>query len=242
MSIFGELERFLSEDLYPYRWPLSIAAAVFVAVSLVVAYRLGAHRRLAEHWKLSAAIGVPAVVVFGVVAWALLSPLWERSTLIEESPLTVANVTPTANIGATGSPSATPTVTATAPTDAPPVTETVEPAAFEARVVASGEWQGADDFHFARGQALIIETEPGVYVLRVENFSVRNGPDLFVYLSTSADGYGEGGINLGGLKATDGAFNYEIPAGTDISQFRSAIVWCDAFDVLFGTAAFGPLM
>lgn len=40
------------------------------------------------------------------------------------------------------------------------------------------------------------------------------------------------------MKATDGAFNYEIPPGTDVSQFKSAIVWCKAFSVLFAAAPF----
>jgi hypothetical protein len=65
---------------------------------------------------------------------------------------------------------------------------------------------------------------------------VRNGPDLFVYLSPNEDGYADGAVNLGELKATDGAFNYDVPAGVDVSQFRSAIVWCKRFSVLFAVA------
>lgn len=38
------------------------------------------------------------------------------------------------------------------------------------------------------------------------------------------------------LKATDGAFNYLIPPGTDISAYRSAIVWCRQFAMLFASA------
>ena len=41
---------------------------------------------------------------------------------------------------------------------------------------------------------------------------------------------------LGALKASDGSFNYEVPAGADIGQFKSAVVWCRAFSVLFATA------
>ena len=96
-------------------------------------------------------------------------------------------------------------------------------------------FQGADEFHFGSGQALLVETAPGMYTLRFEGFSVRNGPDLFVYLSP-ADGYAAGALELGALKASDGSFNYEIPAGTDIGQFKSAVVWCRAFSVLFATA------
>jgi len=38
------------------------------------------------------------------------------------------------------------------------------------------------------------------------------------------------------LKATDGAFNYEIPAGVELEHLRYAMVWCDAFAVLFASA------
>ena len=123
-------------------------------------------------------------------------------------------------------------------TPTPTAEATAAPAESEAELVAFGTWSGADDFHFARGEALIIETEPGKYILRVENFSVRNGPDLFVYLSPDEDDFADGAINLGELKATDGAFNYEIPDDVDVAQFKSAIVWCKQFSVLFG---FAPL-
>ena len=86
------------------------------------------------------------------------------------------------------------------------------------------------------GAALIIETGPGVYVLRFEHFSVQNGPGLFVYLSTNPDGYGEGSYNMGQLKATDGSFNYDIPPGVDPWSYASVIIWCEPFAVLFATA------
>ena len=57
-----------------------------------------------------------------------------------------------------------------------------------------------------------------------------------MYLSPDPDGYADGAINLGDLTATDGAFNYTIPPGTDISQFESAVVWCKRFSVEFGSA------
>ncbi len=93
---------------------------------------------------------------------------------------------------------------------------------------------GADDFHFGHGDALLIQTGPSTYVLRFESFSVRNGPDLYVYLSEDANGGGvRESLNLGKLKATDGAFNYEIPASVDVSKIKSAVVWCKQFAVLF---------
>ena len=81
-----------------------------------------------------------------------------------------------------------------------------------------------------------IETAPGRYTLRFEEFSVRNGPDLYVYLSPDAAGYADGALELGTLKATDGAFGYELPEGTDPSDFGSAVIWCKQFAVLFAVA------
>ncbi len=100
----------------------------------------------------------------------------------------------------------------------------------------SGRLSGADEFHFASGEVLLIETAADTYVLRFERISVRNGPDLFVYLSPSPDGYADDAIELGKLKASDGSFNYEVPAGTDISRFKSAVIWCRAFSVQFAAA------
>ncbi len=115
---------------------------------------------------------------------------------------------------------------------------TVEPVqdVFTPRLISSGPLSGADEFHFASGTALLIETEPGVYVLRLEEFSVRNGPDLFVYLAASADYLNDAAINLGDLRATDGSINYDVPPGTDISQFQGVVIWCRAFAVFFGSA------
>jgi hypothetical protein len=150
--------------------------------------------------------------------------LWERSFLEEESPLAAAPV-------------ATPASTVEAMSGGGTSEGGAQMAAFMASTAYSGMFRGADDFHFGRGDALIIETEPGKYVLRFENFSVRNGPDLYVYLSEDPNGKDvKEVLNLGRLKATDGAFNYEIPSGVDVSKIKSAIVWCKQFSTLFAHA------
>ena len=270
MDIAGDLERFLSEDLYPYRYPLTIGFAVAFIAALAVAHRLGWHIIAWRHRLITG----PALVILLVVSIPLgdyfLSPLWERNTVCEASPIAGAGSgsdrcddvalasanSPTAtaqDIDSGGAPTATvtdaptdaptktddPATQATA-TEAPPAATGAPASAFEARVVRQGEFEGADDFHFGNGTALLIENEPGVYVLRLEEFSVRNGPDLFVYLSPHSGGYDDAAINLGQLKGTDGAFNYDIPPGTDLNQFQSAIIWCKAFSVLFAAAPFGP--
>ena len=45
-------------------------------------------------------------------------------------------------------------------------------------------------------------------------------------------------LELGRLKATDGSFNYALPAGTDPSDFASALIWCKQFAHLFAVAPF----
>ena len=212
MSIFGALERFLSETAYPYRVPLTVAAVTLLVALVVVMARSGLVARIARAARrrpLPATVGAFLVLsAAGVGGNYLLSPLWTRASLNEALPV-AADASPSSS-GATRESTT--------------------------KVIRQGEWRGADDFHFARGTARVIEVAPGEHVLRVEHFSVRNGPDLFVILSPRADGYADGGVNLGRLKATDGAFNYAIPAGTDLSAVKSVIIWCDQFDVLFGTA------
>ena len=128
---------------------------------------------------------------------------------------------------------ATPEVVAT---PAPTAAATADPTPFAPTTVASGSFSGTDEFHFGHGTASIIEVEPGRFHLRLEDFSVRNGPDLFVLLSPSSDGYHEDSLELGRLKATDGSFGYDLPAGSDPSTFRSALIWCKQFSHLFALA------
>jgi hypothetical protein len=188
---------------------------------------MGVHRLVGRKPLPSAAVGIPLVIVAVVAGNYLLSPLWERSFLEEDSPLAVS------------APVESPAASQGSSSPAAPVANTggQGTAAFVASTTYSGMFRGADDFHFGRGDALIIETEPGKYVLRFENFSVRNGPDLYVYLSEDPNGGKVSEmLNLGKLKATDGAFNYEIPSNIDVSKIKSAVVWCKQFSVLFAHA------
>ncbi|MBA2556401.1 MAG: DM13 domain-containing protein [Chloroflexi bacterium] len=107
-------------------------------------------------------------------------------------------------------------------------------------VLLTGEFQGADEFHFGRGTVSVLEQEDGGHMLRFEDFSVLNGPDLHVYLSSSADGYTADAMDLGKLKATDGSFHYELPGGTDPDGVASVVIWCVPFGVQFAHAPLAP--
>ena len=233
MTIFGELERLLA-DLYPYRVPLTLAGLVVAAAIVTLIVRRGWHRPLVG-WvdrNRLAATGLTAVFMLVMLptGYYLASPLWERTTLVEASPLDAIVAAEPESTSSTGG------VSGGDSTPAPAVTAEASSGGGGARLVSEGSFDGADDFHFADGQALIVETAPGQFVLRFEDFSIRNGPDLFVYLSSDPGRPSDDAVKLGGLKATDGAFNYEVPAGTDVESLRYAMVWCDRFGVLFATA------
>jgi hypothetical protein len=228
LTIFGELERVLA-DLYPYRYLLTAVAALAVAGVAYLLMRRGFLRFVWNHRLASAVVGIPILILGVVLGTYLLSPLWERSHLVEESPLAMIT---SADAAMPSSPSST---------SAAPSSQAASLSGFQPRATHGGMFKGADDFHFGRGDASLIAVAPGKTVVRFENFSVRNGPDLYVYLSTH-----EGArrvdqmLNLGRLKATDGAFNYDIPAGVDLSTIRSVIVWCKQFGVLFAEAPLLP--
>lgn len=105
-----------------------------------------------------------------------------------------------------------------------------------ATIVAQGSFRGADEFHFGRGTVALVAAPSGESVLRLESFSVRNGPDLHVYLSPDPAGYAGEVLDLGPLQATDGSFNVPIPAGVDLERYQSVLIWCDPFAVLFAVA------
>jgi hypothetical protein len=98
-----------------------------------------------------------------------------------------------------------------------------------------GNFVGSGDgFHKAEGVAKVINLEDGRTLLRLENLKATNGPDLYVYLSTSKDASDI--VNLGRLKGNMGNQNYEIPQGTDLTKYDTVLIWCKAFSVLFGSA------
>ena len=90
---------------------------------------------------------------------------------------------------------------------------------------------------------MVLALADGRRFLRLEQLATSDGPDLHVWLTDRPSG-GEWGsyddgryVRLGELKANRGNQNYEIPAGARLEGLTSVVVWCDRFDVAFGTAA-----
>ena len=106
--------------------------------------------------------------------------------------------------------------------------------AMEPSVVASGLFAGADDFHKAAGTARLLKIGDR-YILRFEeDFSITNGPDLFVYFGNN-DVYDKD-TRIAALKGNIGSQNYEVPVDIDPLQYSEVWIWCRAFSVPFEKA------
>lgn len=83
------------------------------------------------------------------------------------------------------------------------------------------------------GTAKIITTD-GNSSLVLDQFSTNNGPDLHVYLSKQATP--KDFIDLGSLKSIRGTQVYEINEKSDLTEYKYALIHCQQFNHLFGSA------
>lgn len=158
-------------------------------------------------------VGICLVVV-GVGYW-FLSPLWRTERVDESLPETV----PLASSG-----------------DSSAVLQDQSPKSADATTeLFTGSFVGFDRLHQGSGTAKIIQVGEKTYVRFESDFTVSNGPDLFV--GFGKDGKYISGSEVGALKGNVGAQNYELPGSFDITRFNEVYVWCRAFSVPFTKAS-----
>ena len=92
-DFFGNLER-LAADLYPYRFPIGLVILIIVAAVVYYAYRRGLHLWAWQRRLWVTIIGVPVLVLLGIFAWDLGSPLFINVTVEEEFPFAYAAEVP----------------------------------------------------------------------------------------------------------------------------------------------------
>lgn len=102
-------------------------------------------------------------------------------------------------------------------------------------VVAEGTFVDGEPGHHNSGKARVL-TDGASHIVRFEDFSVTNGPDIHVFLAKGPR-VAAGDLDLGSVKATEGSSNYVVPAGVDPTAFRYVVIWCVPFSVQFGYAA-----
>lgn len=205
------------------------AAALYVVavaaswLTMVSPERLDAAspRRHPRAWMAGGACAAGALAVLGATGYWLARPLVDRGAVADEAlAFAVAGETRAADVGSASGAGA----------------------ARRTKVVAQGDLRGADTFHFGSGRVRLLRAPDGMLLLllRFEQYEVRDGPDLFVYLTPDPDGdvSASGAVNLGMVRATRGSVNYEVPAHVDAARFRSAVIWCKSFAVTFAVARF----
>ncbi len=96
----------------------------------------------------------------------------------------------------------------------------------------------SDPIHYGKGD---VSVYPGLVFLH-ENFEVGPGPAFHVYLVPKAsvrsadDVTGAMFIDLGPLRAFKGSQRYAVPAGVDLANYPSVVIWCRQFSVLISPA------
>jgi hypothetical protein len=96
----------------------------------------------------------------------------------------------------------------------------------------------SDPIHWGKGSVTVRQDS----VFLGPDFEVGPGPKFHVYLvpraqlRSSGDLSGQMFIDLGRLRAFKGSQRYMIPAGLDLANFQSVIIWCERFSVLISPA------
>lgn len=109
---------------------------------------------------------------------------------------------------------------------------------------ASGTFARIDAVRWAQGTVNIYRQADNSLVMRFEGFSMLNGPDLRVYLSSAEEPatFAEMGsednepIEVQPLKASDGSQNYNLPSSVDMSTVRSVVIYSPTVDYVYSYA------
>src|SRR5579862_1384052 len=111
-----------------------------------------------------------------------------------------------------------------------------------AKTLETGIFHGK--VHQTSGRATVYKEADGKLVLRLTNFKTSNGPDVHVILVAVKDAEddanflknGTARVDLGKLKGNEGDQNYDVPAGTDLTKYKTVSIYCERFNANFGAA------
>lgn len=207
-------------DTRPPSRPRSRKRAVLATVAVLVVVGVAIGLALFQPWRL---------VTRSTVDEAL--PVAAQSQVMTSAPAAATQVA-SAEAAAPAEPEP-----AAVPAEAPPLAS----APTGPVVLAAGTF--VDGEHPTSGTASVLQLPDGSRFVRLEGFSTSDGPDVHVWITDQEAGgdfgkYDDGRyLELGDLKGTDGNQNYAIPADADVTGLTSVVIWCDRFNVAFGTAA-----
>ncbi len=93
------------------------------------------------------------------------------------------------------------------------------------------------------GNLSIEQADGKNYIVLADNFKARKGPDLKIFLSPqSIDSVNgktavKGSVLVPNLKEIKGGQRYQIPGELDISKYKSLLIHCEKYTVLWGGGA-----
>jgi hypothetical protein len=100
----------------------------------------------------------------------------------------------------------------------------------------------SDPIHYGSGKVSVYERA----VFLEPDFKVGPGPAYHVYLvpkasiRASSDVVDTMYVDLGALRAFEGSQRYPIPAGVNLADYPSVVIWCERFSVLISPADLMP--
>ena len=115
----------------------------------------------------------------------------------------------------------------------------------KAKLVATGTFIHAnpsDPVHYGKGKVSVYQRA----VFLEPDFEVGPGPAFHVYLVPQANVRDAAAVkdamvvDLGGLRSFKGSQRYPIPAGVDLKNYPSVVIWCERFSVLISPADLTP--
>ena len=108
------------------------------------------------------------------------------------------------------------------------------------KVLSSGNWSKKT---YAAGGNWTLFSENGVTTVSLDSgFSTRKAPDLKIFLSPLSPGElsgrnaTQGSLLISPLKSNSGAQSYTVPAGTDLSRYKTILIHCEAFSKLWSVS------
>jgi hypothetical protein len=118
-------------------------------------------------------------------------------------------------------------------------------------VHGSASWRDGDPGHRASGTIDIV-TVDGTPFLRLSDFTLTSGPDVYLYLTAKADATSRQDVEGDGVRIPvvthedkdsrlneRGTFFVATSLSLDeLLSYSGAAAWCDDFNVLFANAAF----
>ena len=126
----------------------------------------------------------------------------------------------------------------------PPAAEQLDEAD-RTQLIASGDFihvNPSDPIHYGKGKVSVYRR----VVFLEPDFEVGPGPAYHVYLVPKAEVRDAAAVNttmyvdLGRLRAFKGSQRYTIPAGVNLKNYPSVVIWCERFGVLISPADLQP--